>query len=279
MRVAVLGDIHGNAEALSAVLEHAAQQGPDLYVVIGDIVVGAADSLACWERVQSLNCPVLRGNHEGYIINFGMPSAPAILATPQYAPVAYAAAQLAEARQDLVPLPFSITLPDCSDMLFLHASARSDTDNISAYTDDETLREMFVAVDARTIIRGHDHWAATRVWDGGQIITCGSVGLPLNGITEAQYLLLERRGQSWRPLFQSVPYDVDAALARFYSTGYLEAAGPMARLFYREVATASHHLTPFLHDYARWSQGGTLGLERSVARFMAFGLSAPWPAR
>lgn len=259
VRIAVLGDVHGNLEALGAALAHAETLKPDLYVVIGDIVVGAADSLACWERVKALSCPVLRGNHEGYIVGYGAADAPAAWSTPQYAPVAWAAASLGPVKSELARLPFSLTLPGLPKVLFVHASARSDRDNISAYTSAETLQEMFPEVKARVIVRGHDHVAATRSWNGTEIITTGSVGLPLNGVTEAQYLLLEARAGSWQPFFQAVPYDVDAALARFYSSGYIESVGPMARLFYREVATAAHHLIPFLRGYSRWSEGDAAG--------------------
>jgi predicted phosphodiesterase len=41
MRLAVLGDIHGNLAALGAVLKHARHLGVDGFVVVGDIVVGA----------------------------------------------------------------------------------------------------------------------------------------------------------------------------------------------------------------------------------------------
>jgi hypothetical protein len=56
---------------------------------------------------------------------------------------------------------------------------------------------------------------------------------------------------------------------RFYSTGYLKAAGPMARLLLREVATASPHLVPFLRHYERWCGQEKISLAAAMERFLA----------
>lgn len=272
MRLAILGDIHGNLEALAAVLEHAERLQVDGYVVVGDIVVGAADSLGCWERIEALKCPVLRGNHETYVSAYGTAAAAPAWVTPQFAPVAWAVGQLGDAvRWTLGTLPFSLRLPHAPDLLFVHASLRSDRDNLGAYTPDDTLEAMFPRLRARYVVRGHDHVAATRRWRAHQLITGGSVGIPLSGVTEAQYGVIEKRPEGWLPTFYSVPYDVEATLKRFQTTGYLEEAGPVAHLFYREIATATPQLIPFLRGYPRWSEGETLSLRDAVRAFLRFG--------
>ncbi len=127
---------------------------------------------------------------------------------------------------------------------------------------------MFPETPERCIIRGHYYVAQVRLWEDRLIVTTGSAGLPLDGHPTAKYLLLDRRGDRWQIRHQSVPYDMDAALRRFHDTGYLAAAGPMARLFLREVATASHHLVPFLRAYAGWSKEAALPLAEAVDRFL-----------
>lgn len=272
MRLAVLSDIHGNLAALEAVLGHAERLGVDRYVVIGDVVIGAPDSALCWERVMGLGCPVVRGNHEGYLAAFGTEAAPTALSTPQFAPVAWAAQRFdGETRRTLGALPLSVTVPEAAGVRFVHASLRSDRDNMDAITPESELTAMFPGLAERCVVRGHDHIAATRLWGERVLYTAGSVGLPLNGKTEAQYAVLEPRAGVWHPTFYAVPYDVEATLNRFHETGYLEEAGPIAHLFYREIATAAHQLIPFLKGYARYSDGGTLGLEAAVRNFCRFG--------
>lgn len=68
-----------------------------------------------------------------------------------------------------------------------------------------------------------------------------------------------------------MPYDVEATLKGFQTTGYLEEAGPVAHLFYREIATATPQLIPFLRGYPRWSEGETLSLRDAVRAFLRFG--------
>ena len=272
MRLAVLSDIHGNLAALEAVLGHAEQERVDGYVVIGDVVIGAPDSVLCWERVTELQCPVARGNHEGYLAEFGTEEAPAAFLTPQFAPVAWTARRFDdETRRLLGDLPVSVKLPEIPDVRFVHASLRNDRDSVDAYTPETELAAMFSNLTERYVFRGHNHLAATRLWQQHIIHTVASVGVPLNSETKAQYALLEPRAGNWHPTFHAVPYDVEATLKRFHDTGYLEEAGPMAHLFYREVATATHQFNPFWRRYERYSESGRLGLEAAVRNFCSFG--------
>ncbi|MCX7591879.1 MAG: metallophosphatase family protein [Kiritimatiellae bacterium] len=65
-KYAVLGDIHGNLEALTAVLRDAEEQGVDAYVCVGDIVGYNANPAECLERIRELDCVTVRGNHDHY---------------------------------------------------------------------------------------------------------------------------------------------------------------------------------------------------------------------
>jgi predicted phosphodiesterase len=65
MRYLVLSDIHGNLEALDAVLEKAHDWGHDAVLVLGDLVGYGADPNAVIERVQALApLAIVRGNHD-----------------------------------------------------------------------------------------------------------------------------------------------------------------------------------------------------------------------
>jgi len=65
MRYLVLSDIHGNLEALDAVLQEGSARGYDAVLVLGDLVGYGADPNAVIERVRSLQpAAVIRGNHD-----------------------------------------------------------------------------------------------------------------------------------------------------------------------------------------------------------------------
>ena len=67
-RWAILSDIHGNLEALDAVLADAAAQGAEKIAVLGDTVDYGPDPVACLERVSRAAEVWLVGNHEECVV-------------------------------------------------------------------------------------------------------------------------------------------------------------------------------------------------------------------
>lgn len=65
-RYGVLGDIHGNWEALSAVLEDAGKRGVSSFVCVGDLVGYNADPAVCLQKIRDIGCITVRGNHDHY---------------------------------------------------------------------------------------------------------------------------------------------------------------------------------------------------------------------
>lgn len=270
MRIAIIADIHGNLPALDAALDRIDQLRPDRLVVAGDIGVGGPDIAACWARVKALGCPVLRGNHERYIFDFGTARAKPEWASERFGPVQWAVSQLdAAARDEMAALPLTLRFPETPDVLFVHGSPRSDHDLVFPYTPAAELETRFGGMPERLIVRAHNHYCGVRDWRGGRIVTVGSVGLPLDGTLQAQFTVIERgpaAGDEWRIEHHAVPYDVAAAVRRFRESGYLNAAGPMAELYRREVATAAFHVMPFLTFLRDAPRAGELPLAEALAR-------------
>jgi predicted phosphodiesterase len=67
MRSAIFGDIHANLEAFEVVLADAREQGCQSFICLGDVVGYNANPRECLEIVQSLECPVVKGNHDSYV--------------------------------------------------------------------------------------------------------------------------------------------------------------------------------------------------------------------
>lgn len=67
MKIALISDIHGNLEALDAVVTQARHQGVDAFACLGDIVGYGADPAACLVTVRGLDpVAVVQGNHDAY---------------------------------------------------------------------------------------------------------------------------------------------------------------------------------------------------------------------
>lgn len=276
MRIALIADIHGNLAALEAVLAEIGTLQPDRLIVAGDVVDGGPDTGACWRRVKALGVPVIRGNHERYIFDYGTPRADPAWSSPQFAPLRVARAELSAAEiAELAALPTLWRDPDHPDLLVVHASLRSDNDSIFPYTPDAQIDPMFEGMNpaVRLIVRGHNHACSTREWAGRRIVTTGSTGLPQDGNPAAQFLLLEKRADGvWHARHRAVRYDVGATLRRFRESGYLDKAGPLGRLFYREMETGTHQVVPFLRFYgASRARGAQWTLEETLRRFYDVG--------
>lgn len=64
MRIAVLSDIHGNLEALEAVVAEVDRQAPDLLLCLGDVVGYGPDPAACISWAVKEAAAWVQGNHD-----------------------------------------------------------------------------------------------------------------------------------------------------------------------------------------------------------------------
>jgi diadenosine tetraphosphatase ApaH/serine/threonine PP2A family protein phosphatase len=68
MRIGILGDIHGNAEALRAVVAAMRKDGVDTWVQVGDIVGYGPEPGVCLDLVRELGCVTCLGNHDAAVL-------------------------------------------------------------------------------------------------------------------------------------------------------------------------------------------------------------------
>lgn len=69
MRYFVFSDVHGNLQALRAVLDVAHQSGFDRCICIGDVIGYGANPIECWDEVARVADVIIMGNHEHAVIN------------------------------------------------------------------------------------------------------------------------------------------------------------------------------------------------------------------
>ncbi len=267
MRLAVLADVHGNLQALEATLAHVQNQNVDNIIIAGDLVNLLPDSRACWELVQSLRLPMVRGNHERYVFHYNTPFADPFWYSEAFKVLGLTVAQFSEAeRQQMQCLPLSLHF---DDLLIVHASYRGDYDSIFADTPETELEPMFAGSTEQFILRGHNHHSYNVEFRGRHIETISSAGLPLDGTPEAKYVIAEKLAQGWRIERQEVAYDHRGAVKRLESSIFMEQGGPVAKIFLRELETSHAHVVRFWREYKKWSQNETLALEQAVDNFLS----------
>lgn len=238
MRYLILSDIHGNLEALEAVLAHAESQGYDSALVLGDLVGYGADPNAVIQRIQALNpTAIVRGNHDKVAV--GMETADSFNLAARRAVSWTAAALTPESRAFLTALPEGPILVN-DDVEICHG-APSDEDKYLFEAGDaahallESRRPVCffghthvqvvyqLSDDDSLDVSGFDESSGRRLTldpSCKYLANPGSVGQPRDGDARASYGLLDT-GVRELMLFR-VPYDVEAAQAKIRAAGLPE---------------------------------------------------------
>ena len=155
MRYAVLADIHGNLQALDAVLAETRRQGVDGYLVAGDLVGYGADPNACVERVAALDAVCVAGNHD--LIALGRLSADRCIPLAQASLRWTAAVLSAQSRRFLAALPPRASAPD--GIVVAHGSLSDPQEYVHSRQQAlAQLRQLHEDhADARALALGHTH--------------------------------------------------------------------------------------------------------------------------
>ncbi|MGC6486228.1 MAG: metallophosphoesterase family protein [Planctomycetota bacterium] len=68
MKIGILGDVHGNLDALTAVVEVLQREQVDAWVQVGDIVGYGPEPSACIDLIRDLGCVTCLGNHDAAVL-------------------------------------------------------------------------------------------------------------------------------------------------------------------------------------------------------------------
>ena len=213
-RVAVLGDVHGNAVALTAVLDELCAEDVDLFVWTGDLSWGW-EPAATLDLVRGLDLPAryVRGNAERALIELrdgtiAEPSERARWILDQHSADDLA---FVEAFEQSV----SSDIDTLGPAFFCHGSPRSDEELLTAGTPEARLLESTSEIAERLLVSGHTHAQYDRHVAGVRAVNPGSVGMPYEG----------RPGTYWALLGPDVElrrteYDVDEAVSRLRASSF-----------------------------------------------------------
>ena len=228
MRIAVFSDVHGNLEAMQAVIADAG--AVDQWWCLGDMVGYGADPNACMDLLRSLPHEVLPGNHdlgalgELDLAHFNDDAATCLEWTARTLRPEHAAF--------LRGLPARL---ERGDFTLVHASPR---DPVWEYVlSPRQARANADYFTTRFCLVGHTHQPAAFDEHGGTdfagadaayagtdarrfLLNPGGVGQPRDGDPRAGYMLLEEEARhlEWR----RVAYDVEKAAARILAEGLPE---------------------------------------------------------
>lgn len=225
--------MHGNLDALRAVLADAAAEGALKVLCLGDLVGYGAEPTACVETVDERAAALVAGNHEH--------GATGLMGLDWFNPAARAAALWTRVRLSddhhryLRGLPLTAVVGDAT---LVHASPRHPDEWDYLMTEEEGFR-VFGDFATRLCFVGHSHrpgmWSlgssgphhdeSFRAWpvrirleDGRRyLINVGSVGQPRDRDVRAAYAVWDQDERIVS--IRRVPYDHRAAAEKILAAG------------------------------------------------------------
>lgn len=221
MRVAAIYDIHGNLPALEAVLQDIRQAEVDQVVVGGDVLPGPMPRETL-TYLLDLNIPVqfIQGNGDREVLAQMAGTDPGTVPEQFREVVRWAAQQLHPEHGRLLagwPKTLRVEIRGLGNVLFCHATPRSDTDVFTRLTPEGHLLPVFERLNVPLVICGHTHMQFDRTIGRVRVVNAGSVGMPF-GEPGADWLLLGPDVQ-----FRHTPYDLAKAAEHIRDTNYPQA--------------------------------------------------------
>ncbi|WP_428565542.1 MAG: metallophosphoesterase family protein [Solidesulfovibrio sp. DCME] len=231
MLLAVVADIHGSLEALTAVLADMDAFSPAAVVSLGDNIGYGPDPVAVLELLAARRIPSVRGNHEWAVADpsrergFNPQAREALVRTRELLPP--------ELIARVGALPTSLSL---FGYRFVHGLPPNDTATYLFEAGEVSLRRAFLRTPERVSFVGHTHvLEAVRQGAGGieryelaigdnpldpaerHIVCVGAVGQPRDGDKRAKYALYDDAANVLT--IRAVPYDALAVRDKIVARG------------------------------------------------------------
>lgn len=223
-KVAVISDIHGNIEALNAVLEQIKTQKCDYILCGGDLVGYGPRPNEVISKIQELNIPTIMGNYDE-AVGFLLPACGCHTSNPKAKQLSdhslkwTIAHTSGENRAFLRELPEQLELEiEEKSILLIHATADSITEYVYE-KDDDRLKDIAGSIKADIYIYGHTHFPYIKHLGNKTIINAGSVGRAKNGDIRATYILITIDGPKASCCIQKVAYNVDKVIKEIAEVG------------------------------------------------------------
>jgi predicted phosphodiesterase len=140
--------------------------------------------------------------------------------------IRWSARQLRPEHRQLLanwPPTCRVEIPSLGEVLFCHATPRSDSEIFTRLTPEDRLLPIFAGLDVPLVVCGHTHMQFDRTIGKVRVLNAGSVGMPFEE-PGAYWLLLGDDVQ-----LRHTSYDLAKAAERIRATNYPQAKDFAAR--------------------------------------------------
>lgn len=231
MRYGIFSDIHGNLEALEAVLGAFKNEALDRIICIGDIVGYGPDPSLCIQKIKELGCKTVAGNHDWgasgkiKISNFSVYAAQSIAWTKNVI------------SNDELNFLNSLKIEYAnSDLCAVHASYEKPESFNYVYQIRDTL-DSFKSMPGNVCFIGHTHIQAVFMSKAGTVVrlkqervviepnirylfNAGSVGQPRDGINLAGFCVFDTKKKLVE--LRRISYNINSVKQKIRKRGLAE---------------------------------------------------------
>lgn len=237
MLVAVLSDIHGNLEALMAVIEDLEPRSPAMVVCLGDLIGYGPDPEETVNIFRQKEYTSILGNHE------------AALKESRFRNFLNFQAKENNIQTERLMSPENIDYCKALEYnlvlekgMFVHGFPPDSVLRYFTMVRDKEIAAFFTNFNTDICFVGHTHDLLIANWDGEEVvrsklqekkiileqnrkymINAGSVGQPRDGNNKAKYLLWDTEMRSVEAVY--IPYDYKATARKIEALGFPKAYG------------------------------------------------------
>lgn len=234
MRVAVISDMHGNDLAFEAVEADIQNQKIDQIICLGDAIQGGPQPAEVVQRLRRLNCPVVMGNADAWLISgeeTGDEGIPPERLKKMGEVRAWSLSQLTEDDIDFISNfqpTVALQLRDNLELLCFHGSPVSFDDVILPAAPEEDFQKFLGAYAGHILTGGHTHAQQIRRLGEHFFFNPGSVGFAyshnqpdddFHADPWAEYAILTAENGQTSLAFCRVPFDVGELIRIYRESG------------------------------------------------------------
>lgn len=218
MKTGIISDIHGNFEALKAVLDALKKEKVDRIVCLGDVVGYGPDPNLCIDRIKQTAFATIMGNHDAAAINS--------ISTHDFNENARIAIEWTQKVLGFEQVMFLNTLPMVfteKDWMAVHATPKAPEAWDYIFTESQIVQNL-KAMEKPICFIGHSHMPIAFIQEpNGDIlvrnaeeihfepskkylINVGSVGQPRDGDPRAAYGIFDEEKRVFT--LKRIPYEI-----------------------------------------------------------------------
>ena len=193
MKLALLGDIHGNADALAAVLDGVRRECVNQLLLTGDFVGYYYHPEKVLRALEGWVTHAVRGNHEDMLFSAQSNESSAAQYRARYGSgVDIALSRLSEFELEILrDLPVSRVLTLDGKQVLLGHGAPWDTDCYIYPDASDEIWQRLASYGCNYIVLGHTHYRYSKRIGNTLVINPGSVGQPRDRQPGAAWALLD----------------------------------------------------------------------------------------